>query len=1004
MKRNVPNLRSVGSGLKSLMAEQLRILSLNTNGLANSVKRGGLYVWLDKFHDKKNSIIMLQETHSTLNSEDYWRKEWKGKVFFAHGTSKSRGVATLIPESIDFKLAHIYEDDEGRYLIMVIEICETWVVLINCYAPTIDKPVEQMEWLNKIQLLIEEHSDLPVIMGGDLNDCLIPKLDKYNAKPNVIDTQYVKAIKTLQAEYDLLDIWRILNPDVRKYTWRQGKQKKNLRQSRLDYWLISSQLAYALKQVDIEPGFKSDHSLISLVLFRSDITKRGPGMWKFNNSLLRDKKYVESINKVMDESFEKYSDIQDRGLGWEMVKMEIRSSTILFSKNKARENREQITAMIKEVGILEQIMNNDPSQDEMERYYNAQKEIELYNIEKANGVMVRAKADQVEFGEKNSKFFLNLEKRNAAKKSITKLIDEKENEITGKDEILDYEKAFYLKLYSEHESNDEEARAYREARDFFMNDEIPGICGSDNEKCDRDITMDEIGAALKELKNGKSPGTDGLTTDFYKFFWVKIRDQVIASLLNVYEKKEMSIEQNRGVISLIPKKDKDPRYIKNWRPVSLLNTDYKILTKTLAERMKGVLKSVINPSQVAYLKDRYIGCNIRTIVDVMEFTDEHEMEGIIAFLDFEKAFDTMKWQAIDDTLSKLNFGIRFRNWIKAIYRQSETCVTNNGYNSSFFKLGRGVRQGCPLSAYLFITVVELMAIKIRNSVHIQGIKIAGKETKIAQMADDTTLVLQNLTSLQGVMNILRIFEAFAGLKLNKIKSEAMWLGSKKYCKMAPYNLKWVKEVHSLGICFSYDNDMMDRKNFIERYRAFDRILNFWAQRNLSLMGRITILKSLAFSTIIYQCANLLMPENIIKDIETSAYNFVWAGVKDKIKRGTLIGDFEDGGLRMLDIRAFIQAQRVMWAKRLADKEVAQWKFIPMHMFEKLLGCDTFKISTGRRERPREFNKFYWEVFKAWLDVKNNSNMVRTAFDVRREYIWLNKEIKVEKKEVNGRNG
>jgi exonuclease III len=485
VKIDVPNLRDTGGSGRAPMAEQFKIFSFNANGLANSVKRGGLYVWLDKFNDKKNSIIMLQETHTTLNAEEYWRKEWKGKVFFAHGTSKSRGVATMIPEAIDFKLSHIYEDDEGRYLILVIEICETWVVLINCYAPTVDKPVEQMEWLDKIQLLIEEHSDLPVIMGGDLNDCLIPKLDKYNAKPDVIDTQYVKAIKVLQAEYDLLDIWRTLNPDVRKYTWRQGKTKKNLRQSRLDYWLISSQFAYTLKQVDIQPGYKSDHSMISLVLFRSDISKRGPGLWKFNNSLLRDKKYVEYIDKVMNDSFAKYREIQDKGLGWEMIKMEIRTSTILFSKNKAREKREQIAEMIKEVGTLEQKMNNDPSQDEIERYYNAQKEIELYNIEKANGIMIRAKADNVEFGEKNSKFFLNLEKRNAAKRSITKLVDEQENEITGKDEILDYEKAFYLKLYREQEGNSEGLRAYREARDFFMNDEISGISESDNEKCDR---------------------------------------------------------------------------------------------------------------------------------------------------------------------------------------------------------------------------------------------------------------------------------------------------------------------------------------------------------------------------------------------------------------------------------------------------------------------------------------------------------------------------------------
>ena len=137
------------------------------------------------------------------------------------------------------------------------------------------------------------------------------------------------------------------------------------------------------------------------------------------------------------------------------------------------------------------------------------------------------------------------------------------------------------------------------------------------------------------------------------------------------------------------------RSLKNWRPISLLNTDYKILTKTLASRLKIILPEVINDDQVAYLKERFIGQNIRTIIDIMEFTKNNNEQGIIAFLDFEKAFDTIRWDVIDDTLKCFGLGDNFRKWVKTIYTGSQACVTNNGFSSPFFKLERGVRQGCP---------------------------------------------------------------------------------------------------------------------------------------------------------------------------------------------------------------------------------------------------------------------------------------------------------------------
>ena len=146
----------------------------------------------------------------------------------------------------------------------------------------------------------------------------------------------------------------------------------------------------------------------------------------------------------------------------------------------------------------------------------------------------------------------------------------------------------------------------------------------------------------------------------------------------------MSIDHRRGIINLIPKRDEDPRTLKNWRPISLLNTDYKIITKILANRIKKVLPSVINPDQVAYLKKRFIGQNICTILDMLGYTRLMNKNGIIAFLDFEKAFDTIHWNVIYDALKLFNIGPVFIKWVKTIYNKSEACVTNNGFSSPFF--------------------------------------------------------------------------------------------------------------------------------------------------------------------------------------------------------------------------------------------------------------------------------------------------------------------------------
>jgi len=213
--------------------------------------------------------------------------------------------------------------------------------------------------------------------------------------------------------------------------------------------------------------------------------------------------------------------------------------------------------------------------------------------------------------------------------------------------------------------------------------------------------------------------------------------------------------------------------LKNWRPIALLNTDYKILAKLLANRLKKVIDKLIDHDQTGYLKGRYIGENLRTVTDIMQYLKSREISGVILQIDFEKAFDSINWAFIEKTLSSFNFGPSFSNWVKVLYKNSKSAVINNGHLTQFFTLERGVRQGCPISAYLFLLVVELLACEIRSNTAINGIKLKNTELKISQMADDTTIFLNNSKSIPILLQLLEKFAICFGLNTNVEKTKAL---------------------------------------------------------------------------------------------------------------------------------------------------------------------------------------------------------------------------------------
>ena len=346
------------------------------------------------------------------------------------------------------------------------------------------------------------------------------------------------------------------------------------------------------------------------------------------------------------------------------------------------------------------------------------------------------------------------------------------------------------------------------------------------------MTAAECLESLKTMESNKTPGTDGIPADFYKVFWNDIKPFFLASINASFEKGLLSISQRRGLITLIPKKDKPKCSIKNWRPISLLNCDYKIAAKSIANRIKKTLPSIINSDQTGFLKHRFIGENIRLLNYIISYTEKVEIPGLLLFIDFEKAFDTLEWPFIEKTLKYFNFGGSLISWINLFYTDISSCIQNNGWSSDFFPLTRGVRQGCPLSPYLFLLCAEILGTAVRRDDEVKGIQIYDKECKVSQYADDTTLILNgSQSSVERSFLLLDAFAQKSGLKVNYEKTEALWIGThRNRTDKLPIkrNIKWpFQKTKALGVWFSTAEEETVTLNYQERKGKIINILNSW---------------------------------------------------------------------------------------------------------------------------------------------------------------------------------
>uniref|UniRef100_I3KX85 Reverse transcriptase domain-containing protein n=1 Tax=Oreochromis niloticus TaxID=8128 RepID=I3KX85_ORENI len=366
----------------------------------------------------------------------------------------------------------------------------------------------------------------------------------------------------------------------------------------------------------------------------------------------------------------------------------------------------------------------------------------------------------------------------------------------------------------------------------------------------------------------------------------------------------------QGLITLIPKPGKDPLLLDNWRPISLLNNDYKMLAQVLANRIKPVLDKVIDESQSGFMQNRHISNNIRLILDIINYPELVQDGSLIPFLDFYKAFDSLEHKFIFTALNKFVFGRSFCNAVQTLYSNSNSSIKLATGPSPRFSLKRGVRQGCPLSVYLFLLSVQLNShIKLSS---LKGLVIANREILISQLADDTALFLRDASQVSVAINNIQPFSKASGLSLNLHKCEL--LPVKSCSATSIHGIPVRNSVRYLGIQIIKNKQSRCSTNFTPIIDKTLKIFNHWLQRDLPLKGRVLLSKAEGISRLTYAAQSLHVDNTTCKSINKLLYSFLWKNKTHYLRKSVALNSYDKGGINFIDFGALNNTFKINWIK------------------------------------------------------------------------------------------
>ena len=869
------------------------------------------------FTEQKLDILLLQETHVLRDqSIKQLEKETHCKVYNSEGTNKGRGVTTLLRESKHLTNSSLKSKDrDGNLLVINAEIDGKQIELINIYGPM--RSIQRRDLIQKI--LDQLQGKTNCIIGGDFNnfedfnlDCIGGSLKNFNRKS--LERQQLYDLKRI---FDYDDTFRELNPHKHVFTYTSPSNYR----SRLDRIYIHASKRANIHSVYTSSAYFSDHDLYAINLESETETERikwGNGLWKYNRLLLRKKVNLEILTKEwMKWRSEKcnYNNVID---WWEVGKRTVLKETCIKIGRQERKNEnDEENKMIDE---LKKVTNSNTAAS-AKKITAIKKKLNDIEVRKMDGAKARTKLQWQSEGEKYSKFFFDLETKNGKGRNIRKLIDDNGNVLTKKDDVMNHLQLHFQNVYSE-------SKIEKQSTLSLLDSVTKKLSDFERQNQSGFFTTAELEKVKKRMKKGKSPGNDGLSFDFYDQTWEILKDDLLEVMNEIHSTNKMGLSMTQGIITLIYKNKGDRNNVKFYRPITLLNTDYKFLTGMIANRIYPYLPSLIGIDQACAVDGRRMEDQLICIQDIYDYITQFKKKALIMSLDLEAAFDKINHIYLHALLEKLNFSYKIRDILRTIYENMYSAVIVNGAKTQFFKLGRSIRQGDGISMCLFVLAIEPLANIIRSDTRLHAVIIPNQQPKIiSQYCDDTNILTTDVNDVKIIETHTDTFEKGAGAKLNHGKSEISTIGKWTSVELDQLPQHMMRDnLKILGVWFGPEDKRLNRENILKK---IDEVVKFWNTIPLSFEGKRLIVNT-KFLPVLYHIIRIKgLDKETAKQVQTRITKFFWfPKTMRMIRYGTLQNTIENGGQCMpnLDIiDSAILAERI--GKFLNRKQPWSGQFI-----------------------------------------------------------------------------
>ena len=1056
MSQNATPARPQPHGGPTIKAN-INMATLNVNGL--SAPTSGMN-FIQKWsminatlNEHKLAMLAIQESHLDQDTVDLLRQRFgdKMEIIFSADPDAPRataGVAFILNKKrIAPRQLSVHELIPGRALFLKIKWHESESTsIVNVYAPT-DKLRHPQFW----ETILNEHSarrlTKPDFMLGDFNITEDP-IDRIPVRPD--DNQAaITALRDLRLAWDLEDTWRHLNPQGCAYTYRATANGQPIC-SRLDRIYISKRISPLTFDWKItQSAVPTDHWLVGVKYAPNDAPSIGKGRWTWPLHTLSDEKLLEAVN---ERSMRLQDDIDHLELNTierstsnpQLLWHEYKRDIAAIAKSHTRNSYHKIGSRIKRLEMDRKSLTDNPNfqEDSAMILHEAFLTSELEHLERVKARQRRDvfRARLTDHGEKLGGVWSALSKESKPRDLIYRLKvpnsnpPQYERDSTRMAELSqDFHDGLQKEDIMHFDDPEEHERLLLNAIDAIPASQF--LSEPHMTTLNWPVTEAQVSQAIDLGKNKTATGLDGLPYELWKA--LKMRHESLLSHPHIRSfdltrtlTKVFADIQTHGVDPntnfahawMCPAfKKKDPTEIGNYRPISILNTDYKLFTKLMALQLNDHAHALIHSDQAGFVPRRSIFNHIRLAKAIINYAEQANDNGSLILLDQEKAYDKIRHDYLWRILEAFHLPRPFINSLKALYEHAYTRVAINGVLSSPFQVYRGVRQGDPLSCPIFNLAIEPLACLLRKSPTLRGFQIPGLTEKLITkvLADDMALFLSLADRFDHVRQILCDWCQVSGAKFNIEKTEIIPIGSVAHRaqviasrKINPLDqhpfesrIRIAADTEAVRYLGAWLGNKVDESTPWEPVVSnISKALTLWEKAHPSMVGRKLIVQTIIGGYTQFLTKAQGMPDTIVTALTKIIREFVWKeDSSPRIALDLLHCPRENGGLGLLDIKARNEAIEIVWLKSYLNFSPSrpEWAVVTDLILAATASTSTAAVIAARQNpflqtwnapvqgsRVKKLNNDIIRMLKTARKYKANLAAIRVSFDLQSQLpVW-----------------